>query len=198
MISKILKARSNFQGTILYATQSNKNHEVVISNGVRDYDPQKTIMDFNRQAALNNNIKKMSFHMALSHHPNDTTKIQNKEKEILEAYLDKLKTKGFDLSQTQYIVYKHNDRPHTHYHLLANYVCNDGQRLVDSNIGLKAKYASKELTKELNLTPAIKKEKREKESPLQKTIIQNEGESKARLTSPTAIEVNICDYGQSR
>jgi len=170
----------------------------MLSNGVRDYDPQKTITDFYRQAAMNNDIKKVTFHMAISHHPDDTPKINDNEKEILEKYIDKLREKGFDLSQTQYIIYKHNDQAHTHYHLLANYICNDGKRLTDSNIGIKAKITSKELTKELNLTPAIKKVKQDRESQLQKTLIQNEGESKVKFTAPAGIEPNRSDYGYSR
>jgi hypothetical protein len=198
MISKILKSRSNFHTTVLYATQSSKDHEVMLSNGVRDYDPQKTIADFYRQAAMNSNIKKVTFHMVISHHPDDTHKIKDKEKEILKTYIDKLKAKDFDLFQTQFIIYKHKNTPACHYHLVASYISHDGSRLSDSNIGIKAKIASKELTKEFNLTPAIKKGKQDKESQLQKTIIQNEGESKGKSTAPAGIEPNRSDDGYSR
>jgi hypothetical protein len=156
MISKILKARSNFKSIVEYAVKENKNHQVILSNGVRDYDTKKTIADFTLQASNNKNIRKMAFHMVLSHSPKDTEKIKGKEKDILENYLAKLKDGQIDFSNTQYIVYKHADKEHVHYHLLANYVTNDFKRLNDSNIGLKAKAASKALTLELNLTPAIK------------------------------------------
>ena len=161
MISKILKARGNFKSLVNYATQENKDWEVMMSNGVRDYDPKKTIADFAAQAAMNGNIKKMAFHMAISHHPNDTSQIKGKEKQVLENYLARLKDVGFDLDTTQYVIYRHGDQQHVHYHCIANYVCNDLKRLPDSNIGLKAKRASMELTREMKLTPAIKEKQRE-------------------------------------
>ena len=157
MVSKILKSRAGFASIVLYATKASKNHQVLLSNGVCDYNIDTTIKDFYRQAALNKNIKKNAFHMVLSHHPEDSNKIIKREADILNTYLAKLKKKGIDFEQTQYIIYRHNDREHIHYHLLANYVTNEGKRLGDGNIGIKAKIISKEVTKEYNLTPAIKK-----------------------------------------
>lgn len=155
MISKILKPSRNFKAVIEYATQKNKHHKVIMCHGVRDYFATKTVQDFMRQAKLNPKIRSCVLHVALSHHPDDVRKIKGREKEILEKYLDKLKARGVDFYDTQFIVYKHNDRAHVHYHLIANYVNNQFKRFNDSHIGVKAKLCSKELTKELNLTQAI-------------------------------------------
>ncbi|HAO08585.1 MAG TPA: hypothetical protein DCQ50_16765 [Chryseobacterium sp.] len=160
MISKILRTAGNFKAVVEYATAKNKKFEVMLSNGVREYSAGKTIADFRTQAEMNKRIKRCVFHTVISHYPGDTKKIEGKETEILSAYLKKLKEKGFDFWITQFIIYKHNDKNHHHYHCVANYVNNDFKRLIDSNIGIKAKVASKELTKEFGLTPAIKPEKR--------------------------------------
>ena len=182
MVSKILKSRAGFTSIILYATQASKNHQVLLSKGVCDYDINTTIKDFYRQAALNKNIKKNAFHMVLSHHPEDSTKIIKREADILNTYLAKLKTKGIDFEQTQYIIYRHNDREHIHYHLLANYVTNEGKRLTDGNIGIKAKIISKEVTKEYNLTRAIKKgQEREQFQDINKEINQYGNEDKRKM-----------------
>ena len=182
MVSKILKSRAGFASIVLYATQASKNHQVLLSNGVCDYDHNTTIKDFYRQAALNKNIKKNAFHMVLSHHPEDSNKIINREADILSTYLAKLKTKGIDFEQTQYIIYRHNDKEHIHYHLLANYVTNEGKRLSDGNIGIKAKIISKEVTKEYNLTPAIKKgQEREQFQDINKEINQYGNEDKRKM-----------------
>ena len=142
----------------MYATQEHKHYEVMKAEGVRTHDPKLTIEDFKIQASLNPGIEKNCLHIILSHHPQDGEKIRGREQEILEDYLKKLKTRGIDFDQTQYIIYKHNDKGHEHYHLVANMVDNKGKRFNDSHIGYKMKYTSKEITQTYKLTPAVKME----------------------------------------
>jgi hypothetical protein len=109
------------------------------------------------QASQNPNIQKNCMHIILSHHPDDGRKIAGREPELLTDYLNGLKRKGIDFSETQYIIYKHNDKGHEHYHMVANMVNNEARRFNDSHIGYKAKYTSKEITKQYGLTPAVNK-----------------------------------------
>ncbi|MGF7230006.1 relaxase/mobilization nuclease domain-containing protein [Arachidicoccus sp.] len=156
MISKIFKSSGSFKDVLNYLTQKEKNHEMILSNGVRDYSKRTILNDFIMQAKMNPRIKKMALHMVLSHHPGDEAKIKGKEKEIISMYFEKLKEKGIDFYATQFIVCRHNDQEHIHYHILANYVADDFKRFPDNHIGLKSKKISQEITKEYKLTLAQK------------------------------------------
>lgn len=156
MISKIFKSSGSFKDVLNYLTQKEKNHEMILSNGVRDYSKRTILNDFLTQAKMNPRIKKTALHMVLSHHPGDEAKIKGKEKEVIEQYFEKLKEQGINFYATQFIVCKHNDQDHIHYHIMANYVADDFKRFPDSNIGLKSKKISQAITKEFKLTPALK------------------------------------------
>ena len=157
MMSKITSLKGAFKGVVMYATQEHKHYEIVLSNGVRTDTPEHTIADFHMQASQNQHIQKNCMHIILSHHPDDGRKIAGKEPELLTDYLDGLKRQGIDFKETQYIIYKHNDKGHEHYHMVANMVNNEARRFNDSHIGYKAKYTSKEITKQYGLTPAVNK-----------------------------------------
>ena len=161
MISKVRSLQAGFRVVVMFATQDNKEFVVMKAEGVRMWNPQHTIQDFKIQASFNKGIEKNCLHVILSHHPEDGDKILGREHEILENYLEILKTHGIDFDETQYIIYKHNDKRHAHYHLLANMVNNNGKRFNDSHIGYKMKYTSKEITKKYGLTPAVRKELQE-------------------------------------
>lgn len=161
MVSKVTSLKGAFSGVVLYATQEHKEYEVMRAAGVRKRDPKETIEDFKRQASFNPRIAKNCLHVILSHHPGDGLKIAGMEREILKDYLQNLKGRGIDFDETQYIIYKHNDKGHAHYHLVANMVNDKGQRFNDSHIGYKMKYTSKEITKKYGLTPAVRKELQE-------------------------------------
>lgn len=158
MMSKITPLKGAFRGVVKYATQTHKQHEVILSNGVRNSNPSDTIKDFQMQASLNERIRKNCIHIIVSHSPDDSQKIAGKEEAIWKDYLQNLKARGIDFADTQYIIYRHNDKGHIHYHMVANMVNNEGHRFKDSHIGYKAKYASKELTKQYQLTPAVNKQ----------------------------------------
>ena len=158
MVSKATGLKGAFGGVVMYATQEHKHAQVIKAEGVRMGNPLHTIEDFKIQASLNPRIEKNCLHIILSHHPQDGEKIRGKDREILNEYLKRLKTRGIDFDQTQYIIYKHNDKGHEHYHLVANMVDNKGKRFNDSHIGYKMKYTSKEITQAFKLTPAVKME----------------------------------------
>lgn len=158
MVSKATGLKGAFGGVVMYATQEHKHTQIMMAEGVRTHDPKLTIEDFKIQASLNPGIEKNCLHVILSHHPQDGERIRGREHEILENYLTRLKTRGIDFDETQYIIYKHNDKGHEHYHLVANMVNNKGKRFNDSHIGYKMKYTSKEITQAYQLTPAVRRE----------------------------------------
>lgn len=161
MISKITSLKSGFRGVVMFATKEHKEYEVMMAEGVRAHDPKLTIEDFKIQASFNTRIAKNCLHVILSHHPDDGLKIAGREREILKDYLNVLKGRGIDFHETQFIIYKHNDKGYAHYHIVANMVNDKVKRFNDSHIGYKMKYTSKEITKKYGLTPAVRKELQE-------------------------------------
>ena len=159
MVSKT-NTSASFRSTVSYLTGRKKEHELVLSYGVRA-DRTGMVQDFELQASMNPRIKQAVFHCSLSHHPDDSFRIYGKESDILLSWLDGMKQKkGVDFAKTQFAIIKHKDRAHVHYHLVANMVGNDGKRFNIDYIGLKAKDISKEITRQYELTPAISKEQR--------------------------------------
>ena len=160
MISKIFKSSGSFKSVLDYVTQKGKYHEVVLSNGVRDYSKESVLQDFLFQARMNPRIRRNVLHMTLSHHPDDTDKIKDCEINILKAYFEQLKQKGIDFYKTQFIVCRHNDQPHPHYHIVANYVSDDFTRFTDSLIGIRSKAVCKAVTRQFGLTTANLQERK--------------------------------------
>src|SRR5215210_6157676 len=160
MVAKVITANS-FKATLEYLTQEEKNSRVVFSHGVRDYDISKTIADFVEQSKENSRIKTKVFHASFSFHQQDKNTVEDKGEEIMETYLSRLKEKGVNLDETQYILIRHYDRDHPHYHLVANMVKDDGKRLEIGNVGYKMTSISRGIEKAFKLTPGIRKEYQE-------------------------------------
>ena len=165
MIAKV-KMNVSIGATIGYCCKQEnlETAEVILQNGTTDQLNAKLLTrQFEMQAMQKPDLKNKIMHIILSHSPEDMDKIRGKEEVILSDYLQRLaqgkgKNEGLDLMNTQFVVIKHKDKKHTHYHILANMVDNKGERLKDSNIGYKAKSASIDITKKHDLTKAISPE----------------------------------------
>jgi hypothetical protein len=164
MIAKV-KMNMSISATISYCCKDGKEAEVVLCNGASNkVDGQLLIKQFEAQAQQRPELKNKIMQFIISHSPEDNGKLtKQKENEILKDYFEKLghgkgKNEGFDISQTQFVAIRHNEKKHIHYHVLVNMVDNKGERLKDSNIGYKAKSASIDITKKHGLTRAISKE----------------------------------------
>lgn len=157
MIAKVIMS-SSFKATLEYLTQQAKGFDIILSNGVRDYDIKKTIADFVEQSKDNSRIKTKVFHTSFSFHVNDKDTVESKGKEIMQDYLSKLQGKGVNMEETQYILIQHKDKEHPHYHLVANMVKDDGKRLEIGNVGYKMTSISRAIEKAYKLTPGIRKE----------------------------------------
>ena len=156
MISKI-NTSTSIAKTLGYCMNKPDRFEVIKAHGVWG-DKHAMIKQMELQTLLNPRVKKTVLHILLSHHPDDTQKIRGREIEILNSWFSEMRRqKNFDLKMTQYVVVKHIDRNHLHYHVLANMVSNSGRRLNIDYLGLKGKEVSKEVTKKFGLTPAVKR-----------------------------------------
>lgn len=150
MISKVVPADSVYH-TCRYICNK-PGSEVLITDGVREYDHKLMAEDFIRQQQLRPGKQKAFFHGILSFHPSEKPSNEVLQ-EIAGKYLQRL-----GIVNTQYSIVKHTDRSHLHLHVVANMVDNDGNVIKDNYIGLRGKKVAQQLTQEYKLIPAIRKD----------------------------------------
>jgi hypothetical protein len=152
MISKVIKPGKSFAGACRYLLSNRDQAEVILSEGIRDYDYRLMACDFESQRQLNPALKSPVQHIILSWCAGE---VINNEKmsEIATEYL-----KRIQVSNTQFVVVRHNDRDNPHAHILFNRVDNAGRTIKDNFLGLRGKKTAQQLTQEYGLIPAIKKD----------------------------------------
>jgi hypothetical protein len=107
--------------------------------------------DFEMQHSFRPSLSKAVFHGILSFYPGE--KIEDKKMiGIAKDYLQKL-----GIINTQYAITKHIDKNHSHLHIIANLVNNNGKTIKDNWIGLKGKKIAQELTINYGLKEAVSK-----------------------------------------
>lgn len=138
MISKHLVANS-FYHTCRYITDK-PGAEILFSEGVRSYDYKLMAEDFAMQQALRPEKNRACMHAILSFYPGEKL-TDEKMKQVVHEYLQQL-----DIVNTQVAVAKHTDKAHTHLHIVANMVNNEGSAIKDNWIGLRGKKIAQQLT----------------------------------------------------
>ena len=132
MIAKTSVGRS-FKGCCQYNMEKVElgKGQVLLSQGVRDYELKGMVADFTRQAMLNPELSRSVWHTAVSFDPQDEARLLREPQLIEQIATDYLK--GMGLDQSQYVVIQHYDTDHTHFHIIANRVANDGHTVSDSH-----------------------------------------------------------------
>ena len=121
MIGKIPKPGKSFGGCVKYNVLK-KDAVILFADGVRLYNVEQTIRDFNMQRKMNPTLGQAVGHIALSWSINDLDKLNDEVMaEIAKAYLDKMK-----IQDTQVLMVRHHDKHHPHLHLIYNRVNNQG------------------------------------------------------------------------
>ncbi len=150
MISKVITGKT-FYGTCRYICLDQKRSLVLDTEGVRGHNYKLMAADFDMQRELRPTLGTAVFHGILSFYPGE--KIEDKiMTEIAKEYLQKL-----GITNTQYSITKHNDKNHSHLHIIANLVNNKGGVIKDNWIGLKGKKVAQELTQKYGLHEAVSK-----------------------------------------
>jgi len=150
MISKVVIGKT-FYGACRYVCMDKKRAVVLATEGVRDYDYKLMAKDFELQQAMRPTLTKAVFHGIISFYPGE--KIEDKlMAEIAREYLAEMK-----ITDTQFAIVKHIDKNHSHLHILANLVNNNGETIKDNWIGLKGKKVAQKLTQKYGLKEAISK-----------------------------------------
>lgn len=151
MIGKTSIGRS-FKGCCGYNLQKVEmgKGEILMSQGVRDYELGAMVADFVRQAQMNPALSRSVWHTAVSFDSQDEARLLREPQLIQQVATDYLK--GMGLDQSQYVVIRHTDTAHTHFHIIANRVANDGHTISDSHNFNRSEKLLRELEQQHRLT----------------------------------------------
>lgn len=152
MIGKTSIGRS-FKGCCAYNMEKVEKGkgEVILSQGVRNYERGAMVADFVRQAQMNPDLSRSVWHTAVSFDPKDEARLQTDPQlmhQVASAYLT-----GMGLAQSQYVVIRHRDTAHAHFHIVANRVANDGQTVSDSHNFSRSEQLLRQIEQQYGLTP---------------------------------------------
>ena len=99
------------------------------AEGVLAESNRDIIRSFILQAGMNPDLKKPVGHIALTYSPVDAPKLTDgKMVQLAQEYMREMK-----ITDTQYIIVRHQDREHPHVHIVFNRVGNDGKTISDRN-----------------------------------------------------------------
>lgn len=150
---------TSFGGCVRYQfeghkhSQEQKQAEVLEAVGVRMSSASSMTADFNRGRLLNPDLGRAVWHTSVSFNPDDAAKLTNERMlAIAQDYVA-----GMGLDQTQYVIIRHHDQPHPHFHLIANRVDNQGQTISDSHNYARSQALLKELSIKHELTPVAQR-----------------------------------------
>ena len=137
-----------------YVMNTSKGYELDRNNlcgesGKEIMQEMKIIQDLNQKAT------NRTFSMVLSPDPEDSKKLSRKElREMTREFMRKL---NIDPDKQQYLAFVHTEKKHTHVHIIANRVRENGTLISDSHIGKRAQWAAHEIAKERGLISAKEK-----------------------------------------
>ena len=127
MIGKIKKG-SGFKGCVNYVL-GKEQAALLHAEGVLAENNWDIIRSFILQAGMNPDLKKPVGHIALSYSPVDAPKLTDgKMIQLAQEYMREMK-----ITDTQYIIVRHQDREHPHVHIVFNRIDNNGKTISDRN-----------------------------------------------------------------
>ncbi len=148
MIAKIKKG-SGFGGLINYANDIAKKDTIIVtSEGVSLSTNAAITAGFKAQSRMRPTLKQFVGHISLSFSPHDTPKLSNEfMAQIAREYMQRM-----GIVNTQFVVFRHQDQPHGHVHIVYNRVDNDGNSISSDCNFRKSAAITKALTREYGLT----------------------------------------------
>lgn len=148
MIAKI-HTGNNFGGLVNYANDIVKKDAVeVASYGVSLASNAAIAASFKAQAKARPGVKNFVGHISLSFSPDDKDKMSDD----LMARIAKEYMQRMGIVNTQFVVFRHQDQPHPHVHIVYNRVNNDGDAIKGDCNFRKSATITKALTREYGLT----------------------------------------------
>ena len=127
MIGKIKKG-SGFKGCVNYVM--GKEQAVLLhAEGVLAESSRDIIRSFCIQTEMHPGLKKPVGHIALSYSAVDAPKLTDEKMiQLAQEYMREMK-----ITDTQYIIVRHQDREHPHMHIVFNRIDNNGKTISDKN-----------------------------------------------------------------
>ena len=149
MIGYIIQGSSSaFGNTIKYANGPKKNARLIAhSEGVFTLNNSTMADSFETQAGMNRRLGSPMSHIILSFSARDSGSLTDERMaEIAEEYLRRMR-----YEDTQYVIFRHQDRKHPHCHVIVNRVNNKGKTIKDSNEKIRNFKICRELTRQYGL-----------------------------------------------
>ena len=161
MIGKTSIGRS-FKGCCAYNMEKVERGkgEVILSQGVRDYERGAMVADFVRQAQMNPDLSRSVWHTAVSFDPKDEARLRA-DPQLMQAVARDYLT-GMGLDQSQYAVIRHDDTGHSHFHIIANRVANNGQTVSDGHNYSRSETLLRQIEQNYQLTPMNEQAQRQR------------------------------------
>ena len=127
MIGKIKKG-SGFKGCVNYVL-GKEQAALLYADGVLTESRGDIIRSFCMQTGMNPDLKKPVGHIALSYSAVDAPKLSDEKMiQLAQEYMREMK-----ITDTQYIIVRHQDREHPHVHIVFNRIDNNGKTISDKN-----------------------------------------------------------------
>ena len=127
MIGKIKKG-SGFKGCVNYVL-GKEQAALLHAEGVLAESSRHIIRSFCMQTEMNPNLKKPVGHIALSYSAVNVPKLTDEKMiQLAQEYMREMK-----ITDTQYIIVRHQDREHPHVHIVFNRIDNNGKTISDKN-----------------------------------------------------------------
>lgn len=147
MMAKI-RSGQGFAGLVDYANDiKNKETNIIVSDGVDLTSNESIVASFSLQAKSRPSLRNFVGHISLNFAPEDTPKLSDRlMADIAQEYLRRM-----GIVNTQYVVFRHHDKPHAHVHIVYNRVDNDGNAMAGDQGFRKSARITQALTREYGL-----------------------------------------------
>lgn len=147
MMAKI-RSGQGFAGLVDYANDiKNKVTNIIASDGVDITSNKSIVASFSLQAKSRPSLRNFVGHISLNFAPEDTPKLSDRlMADIAKEYLRRM-----GIVNTQYVVFRHHDKPHAHVHIVYNRVDNDGNAISGDQGFRKSARITQALTREYGL-----------------------------------------------
>ena len=146
MIGKITTG-NQFKGVVNYVL-GKSDARLIAAEGVLTDSTESITRSFILQSQLRPNVHKPVKHISLSYKKEDAPMLTDQKMvELAQEYMQVMK-----LTDTQYIIVRHNDREHPHCHVVLNRINNEGKTISDQNERLRNMTVCREIKEKYGLT----------------------------------------------
>lgn len=150
MYVRLLKSGRGFKGALEYqlGVQTDKPHTIL--DGNVHGDPELIKEQFYRDANRRPDVKDPVLHLFASFHPQDQP-TDDQMREVASRLLESIE---FDTTKHQFLVVRHHDTPHQHFHIIGNRVADDGSVFQSKNWpARRLREEAHRLDQEMGFTP---------------------------------------------